>query len=49
MKLPVSTSWHNSLLDGPQGIFNQQEAQSRRKCFEASIETMLDGELFAEN
>ena len=49
MKLPGSTTWHNSLLDGPQGISNQQEAQSGRKCFEASIEAMLDGELFTEN
>ncbi len=29
--------------------FNQQEAQSRRKCFEASIKAMLGGQVFAEN
>jgi len=31
------------------GSFNQQEAERRRKCFEAFIEAMLNGELFAEN
>ncbi len=29
--------------------FNQQEAERRRKCFEAFMEAMLGGELFAEN
>jgi hypothetical protein len=29
--------------------FNQQGAQRRRKCFEAFIETKLNGEVFAEN
>ena len=83
MKLPVSTTWHNSLSVSPGkqyedsgvdeiivdeninrdcdtrgfcqrtfegvGSFTQQEAERRRKCFEAFIEAMLEGELFAEN
>ena len=31
------------------GSFNQQEAERRRKGFEAFIEAMLNGEVFAEN
>jgi hypothetical protein len=46
MKLPVSTTWHNFLLDGPQGTCT---AERRRKCFEVFIEAMLNGELCAEN